>query len=173
MPGKERRQRQVAHRVQARRGVEHLRDRIDDDRRGRDVAVDAAGDLHRQRAASLRSRRRRTTRARRGTPPCAGGSPARPSGSRRRPGRCRRRSPDRRRETRSRSSPVASFGWMSSVMRSSVQPERVGDHRDRFGQADVADAAVVHFASGTARSSGRRRSSAGTAAAGCARPARG
>ena len=34
---------------------------------------------------------------------------------------------------------------MSSVMRSSVQPERVGDHRDRLGQPDVAHAAVVHL----------------------------
>src|SRR5690349_2403303 len=43
-----RRQRQIAHRMQAGRRGEDLRDGIDDDRGGRDVAVDAAGELHRQ-----------------------------------------------------------------------------------------------------------------------------
>ena len=54
--GKKRRQRQIPHRVEAGRGGEHLRDRVDDDRRRRDVAVDAAGNLHRQRAGCRRSR---------------------------------------------------------------------------------------------------------------------
>ena len=40
---------------------------------------------------------------------------------------------------------MASFGWISSVIRSERPAERVGDHRDRFGQPDVPDAAVVDF----------------------------
>ena len=52
-------------------------------------------------------------------------------------------------------------------------PERVGDHRDRFGEARRAARCRRPPSAGTARSSGRRRSSAGTAAGGCARPERG
>src|SRR5579871_1844305 len=46
--GEERRQRQVPHRVQAGRRGQDFRDRVHHDRRGRHIAVDAACDLHRE-----------------------------------------------------------------------------------------------------------------------------
>src|SRR5581483_4522707 len=46
--GEKRRKREVAHRVETGRRGEHLRDRIDDDRRGGDIAMDPARHLHRQ-----------------------------------------------------------------------------------------------------------------------------
>src|SRR5262245_25087047 len=51
--GVEGRQRQVAHRVKAGGGGENPRNRVDDDRRGGDVAVNAAGDSHGEIGRSL------------------------------------------------------------------------------------------------------------------------
>ena len=64
LAAEERRQRQAPHRVQAGRGREHARDRVDGDRRRGDVAVDAAGELHLERRRALDAAPRRTTRAR-------------------------------------------------------------------------------------------------------------
>src|SRR5581483_8759225 len=140
----ERRQRQIAHRVQARRGGEHLRNRIDDDRRGRDVAVDAARQLHRQAGRSLDLHRvvrlgrsevrlhvQLDHRLAFSVPDAVLDDAADVSGI------------DREELARDRHRCELRLNLVADPIERPA--ERVRDHRDGLGQPDVAHAAVVHL----------------------------